>query len=164
MVAASTNQWFFIGTITIILMAVPIVDVYRDCAYICEFTGSRKGCRRWILGLETRHWYKESELERFIKERFPNELDHHWTSYAGTGRNIFGSVVVRSHGSPGPVSRLGEYSGDASPTEMKHLYDTLRHGSDSDRKAVIDQVLETVFPEKGKTEPEGATNGSQPIR
>ena len=172
MIAPRTRRWLLTGLTTIAIAAAvlvaPIVEVYTDCAYVCECTGSRKGCRSWFLGVETGAWYKESALETFIKQRFPSELEHRWTNYAGTGKNIFDSALVRAHGHPGPISQLpidllADYSGGASPAEMKHLYDTMRRGGDSERKAMIHQVWETVSQRKGKTEQDGAANGSQPF-
>lgn len=157
MIAPAARRWLLIVGVTIVVLApvlaLPIAPVCRDRAFVCEYTGSRKGSREWIFGLETGAWYKESPVEAFIKQTFPSELEHQWTSYAGTGRNIFGSALVRAHGSPGPILQLpidvlAEYSAVASPAEMKHLYETMRRGSDSERKTIPVQVLDAVLQRK----------------
>lgn len=172
MSALGTRRWIVIAAVTIVVLAsvlaLPVVPVCRDCSYVCEYTGSRKGSREWILGFETENWYKESPLEAFIRQRHPGKLEHQWTRYAGTGRNVFGGALTRMHGSPGPILHLpidllAEYSAVASPAEMKHLYDTMRSGSESDKKAMPDQVFETAVNRKGKTEPSGSSNRSLPV-
>ncbi|MBN2291074.1 MAG: hypothetical protein JXM70_01540 [Pirellulales bacterium] len=79
------------------------IEVSRDWAFICENTGSRKGYRQWSFGPKTGHWHEKSPLEEFVAEHKPDALAHRWTSYAGTGKNIFGSSLSFGHGSPGAV-------------------------------------------------------------
>jgi hypothetical protein len=81
-------------------------QAYRDLAYVCENTASRKGFRRWFCGAETGRWYKESPVEAFMRKNYPDELTSRWTCYQGTGRNIFGGVIVRGHRRPGAVLYL----------------------------------------------------------
>ncbi|MHC4145671.1 MAG: hypothetical protein ACYSWW_23625 [Planctomycetota bacterium] len=88
--------------ITFILFSV---QAYRDWAFVCENTGSRKGYRQWRFGPKTGHWYKKSPLEDFIQSEAPDALVHRWTSYAGTGKNIFGMTMLYGHGRPGAILR-----------------------------------------------------------
>jgi len=90
----------------IIFLLLPTVQVYRDWAFICENTGSRKGYRQWLFGLKTGHWYEKSPLEDFIQSEDPNALVYRWMSYAGTGKNIFGQTILYGHGRPGAIIKL----------------------------------------------------------
>jgi hypothetical protein len=117
---------------------------YRDWAFICENTGSRMGYRAWFFGLHTSHWYHASEVETFIEHQFPKELVHRWTSYAGTGRNIYGAKLLFGHGRPGPIYQvreqdLNKWFTTLSPAEKKAFYNLLVH---DDREAVKDKVNE----------------------
>jgi hypothetical protein len=93
----------FCFAVTFVLLNV---QVYRDWAFICENTGSRMGYRQWLFGFKTGQWYKQSPLEEFIQSEAPKTLIHRWTSYAGTGKNIFGMNILYGHGRPGAIIRL----------------------------------------------------------
>lgn len=149
-----SRRWLLYGlviaTLAVAVFGVPVIPVCRDWGYICEYTGSRKGYRQWWLGIRTGAWYKESALETFMQRNFAGELEHRWTSYAGTGRNIFGQAVLVGHGMPGPIRELppdilAAYSTNASPSEIKQLYDIMKSGSDADKKAKAQQVWERVL-------------------
>ncbi len=86
----------------------PFVQVYRDWAFICENTGSRKGYRQWCIGLRSGHWYHESRLEQFMRQEHSSDLRNCWTSYAGTGKSVFGTAILYSHESPGPIINIPE--------------------------------------------------------
>jgi hypothetical protein len=87
----------------VVLIGVPI---YRDWAFVCENTGSRKGYRQWVFGLKTGHWYERSPMEDFIQSEAPYAFVHRWTSYAGTGKNVFGKAILFGHGRPGAIMTL----------------------------------------------------------
>jgi hypothetical protein len=93
----------FCLAVTLVLLPV---QACRDWAFIYENSGSRQGYRQWPFGLKTGHWYKTSPLEDFIQSEAPGALVHRWTSYAGTGKNIFGMAILRGHGRPGAIMRL----------------------------------------------------------
>ncbi|MBI9019386.1 MAG: hypothetical protein JEZ07_19225 [Phycisphaerae bacterium] len=76
------------------------VVVYTDRAFICQNTGSIKGYRQWQWGSSSGQWYRQSELEKFMKDKYPDRLEYDWSSYAGTGKNIFGTKTYRSHEHP----------------------------------------------------------------
>jgi hypothetical protein len=106
------------------------VDVCSDRGFICENTGSRKGYRQWIFGLKTGHWYKKSPLEQFIARHDADALVHRWTSYAGTGKNVFGMSIVHGHGCPGAVYEIDHdiqkrWIARQSPEDVRKLYDLL---------------------------------------
>jgi len=118
-------------------------EVYRDWGFICANTGSRRGHRDWLGTFETSHWYKESELESFIKKNYPSEFKHRWTSYEGTGRNIFGTAVLRGHGRPGAILQLSpELLVGMSDTDKKQLYDLLVQGDPKVIRARIEQLFD----------------------
>ncbi len=105
-------------------------QMWRDWGFICENTGSRKGYRQWTLGPKTGHWYKKSPLEEFITKEFPHSLAHRWTSYAGTGKNVFGTPVLFGHGRPGAILRFdleiqSRWIAHNPPEEVKKLYNLL---------------------------------------
>lgn len=122
-------------------VAMSIGPVYRDWAFICEKTGSRKGNREWFMGLKTEHWYKESKLEGFMKTNYPDDLSYRWVSYEGTGRNIFGVAVLRGHGRPElihlPYKVLNRYVENVDDKEKRRLYDVFSSG---DVQRVRDEV------------------------
>ena len=129
------------------------IQVCRDWAFICENTGSRKGYRQWIFGTKTGHWYKKSPLEEFISLQDPAALAHKWTSYAGTGKNVFGIPVLFGHSSPGAIYRLdhqiqSEWIASNPPEEVKKLYDLLVTGDQPaiDKKVV--DILDEVLPHR----------------
>lgn len=119
---------------------------YTESSFVCEYTGSRKGYDEWWFGVRTGRWYERSALEEFVRHSHPSELEHSWTSYQGNGKTIYGQTIVRGHGRPGEIFRirsfLSEYAADASPDEMKALYDTMRWGSKAERRALADEVTE----------------------
>jgi hypothetical protein len=90
-------------SIAVIFLGGLSAQVCRDYAFICENTGSQKGCRQWRFGLQSGHWYRESRLEQFMRKEHPSEFANRWTSYAGTGKNILGQPVLFGHGRPGPI-------------------------------------------------------------
>ena len=128
------------------LLGALFSPVYRDWAYICENTGSRKGHREWFLGYTTGHWYQKSALEEFVQREFPGELHQRWTSYAGTGKNALGRPVLFGHGRPGAILCLrteffDRYVAQLSRTEKKALYDLLS----SDQQERIREEVEKAF-------------------
>ena len=71
-------------------------QAYRDWVFICENTASTKGHTEWFFGKETFQWYEKSVFEDFLRENYPDvNIEHRWTSIAGTGRNIFGRALLR---------------------------------------------------------------------
>lgn len=85
--------------IVVFLGMIPL-EVCRDCAFVCENTGSHMGYRQWCIGLRSGPWRHESRLEQFVRRRHPSDLAYRWTSYAGTGRNIFGRSCSFQHERP----------------------------------------------------------------
>lgn len=129
--------------IVIVLLLLPF-QVCRDWAFICENTGSHKGYRQWIFGFETGHWYKKSPLEGFIQSNSPDVLIHRWTSYAGTGKNIFGMKLLFGHGRPGAIKKLdhgvlGQWIEKNDAEAVRKLYDLF---VSDDQKAIEKKVTE----------------------
>lgn len=76
----------------------------------------------------------------------PDELQHRWTSYAGTGKNIFGMVRLRGHGQPGPIllirsETLDEHVRGLDDAGKKALYEVFRSG-DADR---IEREIDRIY-------------------
>jgi hypothetical protein len=118
---------FAIAAIVMFIVFLPF-QVCRDWAFVCENTGSRKGYRVWFCGFETGHWYEKSNLEEFMETKYSDNLTHRWTSYAGTGKNVFGSAVLHGHGQPGPIVTipydvLNQYVSHIEDEKKKALYD-----------------------------------------
>jgi hypothetical protein len=137
------------------ILAGPLA-IYVDYAFICENTGSRRGHREWVLGtaglplgLKTRRWYWESPLETFIRNKYPQDLDHRWTSYAGTGRDIYGLVVMRAHGRPGPILSFTRiipmWVTNSTDVEKKRLYDTFRTADKNAIRTATTEIENRLF-------------------
>lgn len=146
---------------------LPAVQVCREWAFVDRNTGSRKGYRDWSLGLRTGAWYQESAIEVFMRSNYPAEFQQDWVSYAGTGRNIYGGATLHGHGRPGPIvllrpGAIDDYCRVASKAEKRRLYDVLAAADDAKIRELVDQISEASMT-SGKTEPDGATNRSQPI-
>jgi hypothetical protein len=125
-------------------LAVFNIQVCRDWGFICENTGSRKGYRQWTFGPKTGHWYKKSPLEEFVAAHDPNMLAHRWTSYAGTGKNVFGKPVMRGHSRPGAILRFdhaiqSRWIADNPPEDVWKLYDLL---VSDDQDAIEKKIME----------------------
>jgi hypothetical protein len=121
--------------------------VRTDWAFICENTGSRYGYIQWRSGKQTGNWYKASPLEKFMKEKHPEKLQHRWTSYAGTGKDIFGKSLSWGHGFPGPIKYLDmrimeTYFAKISGTEKLQLYEEFASGDLEKAKLAVDTILE----------------------
>lgn len=86
----------------LLLWTVSHGTIYTEYGYFCEVTGSRKGHSKWAFGAEFNRWYHKSELEAFLEGSGGKGIEHRWTSYKGTGRDIFRRATYRGHGSPGP--------------------------------------------------------------
>ena len=114
------------------------VQVYRDWAFICENTGSSKGYREWFFEIKTGHWYKKSGLEDFMLEKHHDRLKHRWTSYAGTGKNIFGQAILRAHGRPGAILGIRSFLEyglqNQKPEDILALYELLASDMDEEIK------------------------------
>jgi len=136
-----------VGCAGVALAVVQVLEfqVCRDWAFICENTGSRKGHREWFLGWESADWYKESELERFMKADYPSQLQYRWTSYAGTGKNIFGMRILSGHGRPGPIlllhqEMLNAYVRRLDAAGRKALYELLASGDESRVEREVERI------------------------
>ena len=128
-----------VGAVTLffILFSFP---VRTDYGLISANTGSRHEYSQWLGFLRTNERYIESPIEAYLHES-ERQLDDRWVSYAGTGRNIFGMAVIRSHGSPGAVldfsPHLFDYARTLTP-EVKG--DIARELSSGDERKIIDRM------------------------
>jgi hypothetical protein len=163
-------KYAVVGLIVVVVLALVFaaVQVCRDWAFVDRNTGSRQGYREWSLGWRSGSWYQESVLEVFMRSNYPAEYQQDWVSYAGTGRNIFGGATLYGHGRPGPIvllrpEAINDYCRAASQIEKRRLYDTFASGDQAKIRELVDQISEANMT-SGKTEPDGATNQSQPIR
>jgi hypothetical protein len=122
-------------------------QVYLDWGLVCENTGSTKGHREWRFEKNTGHWYKKSVLEDFMLKEYPDRLKHRWTSYAGTGKNIFGQVLSRHHGMPGAIygikSFLKDWVQKNEPEDILALYELLASDVDNEiKKQRIEEIVD----------------------
>jgi hypothetical protein len=142
---------------TVAIIALTIATVwfcfigvaYRDWAFVCENTGSTKGYREWFFGSRTRHWNEPSSVEKFIQKKFPDQLEHRWASYAGTGFSITGGKRLHGHGRPGPIRKL-RYDLDAwfarqTDTEKKAFYDLMRSTNTVAIDAKIKSISDDIY-------------------
>jgi hypothetical protein len=136
-------------SITALLLLVPFV-AWRKWAFICENTGSRKGHTEWFFGIKTKHWYSPSPLEVFLTTNAPTKLQHKWTSYAGTGYDIYGLKVLHGHGRPGPILRfrtneMAEWLRTIDDREKRAFHDLLVSGEKAAINRKIDAIHAQVF-------------------
>ena len=167
----SRLTFIIVGLVALALALVLFtVEACRDCAFIDQNTGARKGYREWFFGARTGSWYRESALETFMRTRHPGEFRQQWVSYAGTGRNVFGRRILAAHGRPGPIvsfpsEMIDDYCRQASETEKRRLYDVFSLGDSGKIQELLDSIGETVLNAGShKTEQDGPANASQPTR
>lgn len=136
-----------LGLVAMIAVAVvlPVFQVCRDWAFIDQNTGSRKGHRDWFFGWRTSSWYQATALETFMRNNHLQEFRQAWTSYAGTGRNIFGGATLHGHGRPSRIILLTPqdidgYCGQVSDVEKERLYDVLASGESEEINRLVDQI------------------------
>ena len=143
----------WIRAISILLVALSMLVVvlsfnaYTVFGYVCENTGSRKGHREWFFGLQTGAWYYESPLETFMKQAHPNQLTHRWTSYAGTGKNIFGQSMSYGHGRSPLVAlrwtpNLEDYFATLSTERKEEFYRIFTTGDFATVRSTVDELVE----------------------
>ena len=128
------------------LIAATTFIAYTDRSYICENTGSRKGCREWFFRTKTNEWYKKSELEEFLETKYPQRLRHRWTSYAGDGYSLIPGMISRGHGRPGPILMidrvtLNEYVMELTDDQKLELYEVFS-SADED---VVEAAVEAIY-------------------
>jgi hypothetical protein len=144
--------WVVIGLVAAItFVGILPLQVCRDWAFICENTGSHKGYRQWSVGWRTGEWYRESHLEQFMRQQHATELKYHWTSYAGTGRNLFGRAVLFGHAYPRvgtTIMHLGffdSYVDTLDDTGKLELYRVLVSGDPNAVKAEEKKIEAALF-------------------
>ncbi len=145
-----TITFFVIASIVFIgvLFFGPEFRIYTDYNFICENTASRKGHRQYFCGLKTHRSYEQSVVEKFIQEKFPDQLRHRWTSYAGKSHYLFGGMGY-GHGRPGnilllPLDKFALWFAKLSETEKKEFYDLLVSDDQKAIQAKIDLVWEEL--------------------
>jgi hypothetical protein len=129
-------------------------QAYRDWGFVCENTGSTKGHREWFFEKKTGYWYKKSALEDFMLEKYPDRLKHRWTSYKGTGKNIFGRAMLRGHGRPGAIGGteifLEDWVQKNEPEDILALYELLASDADEEiKKQRVEEISEDYFSAYG---------------
>ncbi len=158
--------WLLFAFVPIALFFFP-VQVCVDRAFVDEATGSRKGHLEWFFGANSGGWYKESLVETFMRTNQPAMLQQRWTSYAGTGRDVFGRRLSFGHGRPGEVlflrpETINEYCEWAADSEKRRLYDILSAGDQEAIRELSAQIYEALFNQT--SELNSPANGSQPFR
>jgi hypothetical protein len=131
------------------LVALPF-PLCRDMGFVCKHTASRKGYRMWFGGLRTGSWYSESRLERFMVEKYPQNLTHRWVSFMGTGRNLLGQPISFRHGWPNKSllqwrETFDDYVGRLDDAGKLELYRVLSSGQEEEIEARLAPVREMPF-------------------
>lgn len=145
------KQWIRLACVTVavigVLLVLPAFEVCTDYAYVCENTGSRKGHREWFFGLHTGAWDYQSPLDTFMQQTHPDQLEHRWMSYAGTGKNILGQSMSWGHGKS-PLSQLRfardleAYLAILPPERKLELYGLFSTGDRATVQATVDEIVE----------------------
>ncbi len=145
---------FIIGLMLVVALLVCSEGVvYQDCGYIDNYTGSRKGYRSWYFGVKTQHWYNTSPLESFMQDHYPDALQHNRIRYQGDGKNLWGEIMLREHGRPGPMISLPTellecYVKKHDDRQNKELYDVLLGGDHTAIDAEIQKVCSFALNSK----------------
>ena len=129
------------------LIAANFVPVYTNVGEHCDYTGSTRSWTRLPFGIRVKSVYEASLLEDFITENHSGELKHHWVSYQGTERNIYGFPLVRGHGRPNALFMrseifLKDFIAEAEPSAVKSFYDFLRTQSNPRVEARVEELME----------------------
>jgi hypothetical protein len=127
------------------LCASTMTVAFNDYGFICENTGSRKGYREWFFGLETNKWYRESELEAFLRTEHPESLENRWTSYFGNGSSLIPLLKSYGHGRPGAILEVEEqvFNEFVRSLTSEHRLEFYRDLKSADQ-AVIEQWIGRV--------------------
>jgi hypothetical protein len=146
--------WVPFGLAAVLLALIAWnAQIYRDLGYVDKNTGSRKGHREWFFGVTTGDWYRASNLELFMHEHYPREVQHQWVCYMGTGRNFLGKWLSSGHGIPGPIILLPEetlnsYIERITDPQKKALYDVFVVGDDAAVNTKIREIWSRVSKSK----------------
>jgi len=146
--------------IVVIALGLFPVQVCHTWALMDVNTGSSTGYTEWFFGLRTNRWYRESALEKFMREKHPSALQQNWVSYAGAGHNIYGMRLVSGHGRPGAIlliSRCGldDYCAQASDAEKKRLYDAFLRGDQKEIHALANEIVDALIAANDKSRANG---------
>ncbi len=119
------------GASIAIWIFLPGGTVSRDIGYHCDFTGSTKTWTRWLFLISTDYEYKVSPLETFVREKYPDELEHKWVRYSAVGKNIYGESTIFDCALPNALSSLDRttlklFVKQSPDKNVKELYDLLR--------------------------------------
>jgi hypothetical protein len=121
----------------VVSLAVP---VSTDYGFVCEFTCSHMGYREWIFGFRTGDWYRASPIEN----KLAGDIKHHWVSYQGDVRNIFGSVQTHRHGFPHHVALDADwywpYFQTLTPEEAQSLHVALQTTNWTHLEPLLDEL------------------------
>jgi hypothetical protein len=129
------------------LVCSTVFIAYTDRAFICENTGSRKGCREWFFGAQTRNWYNMSELEKFMQATHRDLMVHRWTSYMGTGHSLIPGLRNFGHGRPEsililPPASLDEHVASLSEDGKLELYRLFASADDDAIRKRINVIVD----------------------
>lgn len=128
-------------------IASNLVTVSTKIGEHCDYTGSTRSWTRLPFGIRVNSVYEASPLEDFITENHSGDLEHHWVSYQGTERNLYGSTIARGHGTPNALFTRSEmflknFLAEAEPSAVKKFYDFLRTQSTSRVEARVQELMD----------------------
>jgi len=144
-----------LAIVGVAVIAAMMVQTSVTRASICVHTASREGYTEHIGGRKSDEWSTPSALETYLKGR-QVPVEHRWVSYAGTGRNIFGRTMSRSHGDPGAIMDLRnevleKWIATQSHEEIMALYEMLKSGDQEAIRAGIAGIFDKYY----ETQPGG---------
>ena len=88
-----------------------------------------------------------------MREHYPSKLQQQWTSYQGTGRNIFGMAILHGHGRPGPIILLNDdilavYIEKIDDSQKKALYELFASENEPAIDAKVTEIYAQAFNAK----------------
>lgn len=141
------KKTIMIGIAVIVFLILSAVfPVYTLKAYHSDTTASGKSWTQWPFGFKSNYRYRESALETYLKDNLKEPIEYKWISSRGTRKNIYGSVLVRAHGSPNgllgcPGDMLEIWIEHTPKDEILTFYRTLKNGKDEEIELAISQFF-----------------------
>jgi hypothetical protein len=140
---------FWVG-IALFFLAAFRVGVHRDFTLECQSTWSTCGYREWVGVFKTRHWYKPSALESFIRQNYPGELTNRWNRWHATPpESLLGLQFYCGFRSP-PMDGMivDRYLTGISDSEKKALYDFFCNANVEAAQKRVSNIWHAVFADK----------------
>lgn len=128
----------------IFLLSAPIKT---ERGFICRHTLSQHEYTEWLGLVRSNERYIPSPIEAYLEKNKPERLTHNWVSYNGTGKNVFGTAMVFSHGRPGDILQLQRHAFPHLQTLTDKQKDDIATTLKSEDEAAIKAMVESVLTE-----------------